>query len=220
MIFALIIILIILSGFVWIYLWLVKNYSSDDEQLNKNIIIMKEEQQTKEGILRQLAGYSLSFVTEKEVADIKDQLKFVQDELRAEQGRITIAEAELEAVDVRLRELDELRRELEMSGLDAIRELELLRAQERDIATQNETLKNELQNSQVQLDMLLELLDDSAVAVEKLQAAKAELIEVESKTQFYEEQIVQLNQKYMDLKKAYDALDIEYAQLYEKQQQG
>ena len=29
-----------------------------------------------------------------------------------------------------------------------------------------------------------------------------------------------LNHKYIALKKAYDALDIEYAQLYEKQQSG
>lgn len=220
MIFAIVIFLLLLLGFLWVLFWVNKNYASDDEQLLKNIEIMKSEQEIKQGLLKELAVIALGFVTKKEMTDVSEQLTVVQAELKAEQGRVTIAEAELEAVDVRLRELDEIKRELEMSGLDASRELELLRAQESDIASQNEALKNQLQNSQQQLEMLLSALATSAEAVEKLQNTKAELLEVESKTQFYEGQIVLLNQKYVSLKKAYDALDIEYAQLYEKQQKA
>lgn len=220
MAFAIIIAIVFLGGFGAIYVLLGKRFSADDEQLKANLEILKTEQQTKMKILRDLGQLALGYVTKEYFTQLDEQAKAADEELRAEKGRLTITEAELEAVDVRLRELEELKRELEMSGIDAIRELELLRAQERDIAAQNDALKSQLNSSIEQLDMLLDMLASSAEAVEKLQAAKKELLEAETKMQFYQENIALLNQKYMGLKKAYDALDIEYAQLYEKQQQG
>ena len=220
MIFAIIIAIIFLGGFAGIFVWLGKKYSADDLQLTKNLEVTKKERKIKEDTLRDLAQVSLGYITKDYFGQLQEQFKAVEEELRAEKGRLTITEAELEAVDVRLRELEELKRELEMSSIDAIRELELLRAQERDIAGQNEALKNQLKSSLEQLDMLLDMLASSAEAVERLQAAKKELMDAEVKTQYYQEQISLLNHRYVGLKKAYDALDIEYAQLYEKQQQG
>ena len=220
MIFAIVIAVVFLAGFGAIYVLLGKRFSADDEQLKANLEVLKAEQLTKEKILRELGQLALGYVTKEYFTQLDEQAKAAEEELRAEKGRLTITEAELEAVDVRLRELEELKRELEMSGIDAIRELELLRAQERDIASQNDALKSQLNSSIEQLDMLLDMLASSAEDVEKLQAAKKELLEAETKMQFYQENIALLNQKYMGLKKAYDALDIEYAQLYEKQQQG
>ena len=220
MVYAIIIAIVFLGGFGAIYVLLGKRFSADDEQLKRNLEVLKEEEKTKEQILRDVATLALGYVTKDYFGTLDEQAKAAEEELRAEKGRLTITEAELEAVDVRLRELEELKRELEMSSIDAIRELELLRAQERDIASQNDALKNMLKNSMEQLDSLLEMLASSAEAVERLQAAKKELIESETKMTFYQEQITLLNHKYMGLKKAYDALDIEYAQLYEKQQQG
>ena len=54
----------------------------------------------------------------------------------------------------------------------------------------------------------------------QINAAKTETIESQKKIQFYEQEIAVVNKKYMELKRAYDALDIEYAQLYEKHAQG
>jgi len=220
MIYGILISLIFILGFTALSLLLKKKYSSDDEQVQKNIEIMKAEQKTKLDLLRDLAQVSLGYVTSEYFADLVEQAKNVEEEVRTEKGRITITEAELEAVDVRLRELEELKRELEMSSIDAIRELELLRAQERDITQQNDGLKGQLKNTFQELDQLLEMLASNTEAVNRLHAAKKELMESEVKHQFYQEQIALLNQKYVGLKKAYDALDIEYAQLYEKQQQG
>ncbi|MFN8390359.1 MAG: hypothetical protein U0136_08730 [Bdellovibrionota bacterium] len=220
MIYAILIAIIFLGGFGGIFVWLGKKYSADDLQLQKNIDVLMAEKKTKEGILRDLAQVALGYVTKEYFEQIVEQHRSAEEELRAEKGRLTITEAELEAVDVRLRELEELKRELEMSSIDAIRELELLRAQERDIANQNETLKNQLKASLEQLDMLLDALQSSGEAVERLTNAKKELLDAEVKTQYYQENIAILNHRYVDLKKAYDALDIEYAQLYEKQQQG
>ena len=218
MIYSIIIAIIFLGGFIWIRLWLGKKFAADEIQLQKNLEVMKTERKQKENMLRDLAKVSLGYVSKDYYGQLEAQHKTIEEQLRAEKGRLTITEAELEAVDVRLRELEELKRELEMSSIDAVRELELLRAQERDIATQNEVLKTELQTSLEQLDSLLVILASSTEAQEQLMAAKKDLLAVESKTQYFQEQIAVLNQGYVGLKKAYDALDIEYAQLYEKQQ--
>jgi hypothetical protein len=219
MIFAILIVVIFAGGFGLLFVLLGKKFSADSLILKRNLEILKDESRTKEGILRQLAELAVCHVTKEYYGTLEEQQRTTEEELRAEKGRLTITEAELEAVDVRLRELEELKRELEMSSIDAIRELELLRAQERDIANQNEGLKNQLQSSLDQLDSLLDMLASSAEAVEHLQAAKKELLEADTKTHYYQEQISLLNHRYVGLKKAYDALDIEYAQLYEKQQQ-
>lgn len=218
MVFAILIGIVFLGGAVGLSFWLKKRYSSGDEQLKKNLIVLRDEIKKKQETLRELGQLCLGLVSPAHLEGIDEQLASAEEELRAEKGRLTITEAELEAVDIRLRELEELKRELEMSGIDAIRELELLRAQERDMNSQNEALRNQLRSAVEQLDSLLGLLASSAEAVEKLQSAKTELLEAESKSQWYEEQIAIYNQKYLGLKRAYDALDIEYAQLYEKQQ--
>ena len=220
MIYALLIALIFIAGTAMLWVMIGKRALSDDDRVAKNLELLREELSTKEKLLRELAELSRGYVTKDYFDQLADQVRTAEEELRSEKGRITITEAEIEAVDVRLRELEELKRELEMSSIDAIRELELLRAQERDINQQNDGLRSQLQTSLEALDQLLDVLNTNAEAVEKLQNAKKELIEAETKMNFYQEQISILNQKYVGLKKAYDALDIEYAQLYEKQQQG
>ena len=195
-----------------------KRSSADGEQLKHNLGVLEKEISDKQDTLRDLAGLSLGFVDKESFAALEEQHRATEEELRAERGRLTITEAELEAVDTRLRELEELKRELEMSSLDATRELELLRAQERDMAQQNEALKGQLQSALDQLDMLLDMVASSAEAVDRLNRAKSQLIEAEKKSSWYTEQTISINHKYIALKKAYDALDIEYAQLYEKQQ--
>lgn len=218
--FAVLILLVAVGGSFAVAALLKKRFSAGDEQVKKNIAIIKNELKAKEECLRELAQLALGLATQKYFEELGEQIKNAEEELRAERGRLTITDAELEAVDIRLRELEELKRELEMSNIDAIRELDLLRAQERDMASQNDALRGQLQSSSEQLDMLLDMLASSAEAVAHLQAAKSQLIQAEQKSQYYEEQITLLNQKYVSLKRAYDALDIEYAQLYEKQQQA
>ncbi len=208
------------AGFGGIFMALKKRHAAAGDQMAKNVEMISAEIARKKELLTDLAGVSLGLTPAPRFAELEESLRSVEEELRAERGRLTITEAELEAVDTRLRELEELKRELEMSGLDAVRELELLRAQERDIANQNEVLKNQLDSALDQLDMLLDMLATSAEAVSRLNGAKAELVEAEKKSNWYQEQIMSLNHKYIALKKAYDALDIEYAQLYEKQQSG
>ena len=82
---------------------------------------------------------------------------------------------------------------------------------------ETERLRQRVNNSVEMLEQLLVELSSSQSAVEKLTNAKTELLNTESKIDYYAEGISQLNSQYIELKKGYDALDIEYAQLYERQ---
>lgn len=203
---------------VFLFFLFGKKQLTVERQLKKNLKVIEEEHKTKEGLLTELAQLSLGLATEEQYDELGKRLEEVEESIRSEKGRRTITEAELEAIDTRLRELEELKRELEVSNMDAIKELDMLRSQERDITAKNESLRGQLETSLEQLDLLMDMLQSSAEAVERLTTAKGELIETEKKCSYYEEQIATINGKYMTLKKAYDALDIEYAQLYEKQQ--
>lgn len=189
-----------------------------DNQLKENLKVIAEEEQTKLSILGELGELSLGLVEANLIESLTAKKTEIEETIRAEKGRLTITEAELEAVDTRLRELEELKRELEVSNMDAVKELDMLRSQEKDISQRNEAMRTQINASMEQIELLLEQLASSAEAVERLGNAKNELIELEKKCGYYEEQIAGINTQYMSLKKAYDALDIEYAQLYEKQQ--
>lgn len=178
----------------------------------KNELILKQK------LLESIAISVPGLISEEDVSEYKDNLAIYESQISTEKGKCAISEAELDALDVRLRELEELRRELEVSNMDAIKEVEMLRAQERDISNQNEAIHAQLQSSLEQIDILLDTLHNNAGAVDQLNKTKNEIIEVERKIGYYEEEIAKINQNYVALKRAYDALDIEYAQLYEKRQ--
>lgn len=211
-------ILVFGAGLVILFFKLGRQHLVVERQQRANVNIIKEEKETKETLLRQVALLVLGLESKEELAKAEKRQAEVEDSIRAEKGRLTITEAELEAVDTRLRELEELKRELEVSNMDAVKELDMLRSQEHDIAQKNNALKGELAASLHQLEELLDMLQHSAAVVEKLNYAKSQLVGAEKKCDYYQEQIAIINSKYMMLKKAYDALDIEYAQLYEKQQ--
>lgn len=211
-------VLIYVGGLAVLFLKLGRKHLVVDRQLRTNVEIAEQEKETKTKLLQQIANLSMGLVPQTDLEVIEHEKQGLEENIRAEKGRLTITEAELEAVDTRLRELEELKRELEVSNMDAVKELDMLRSQEREISQKNLALKEKLQESLEQLDLLLGMLQNSTVVVEKLTKAKTELLNTEAKCAYYEEQIAKINNKYMGLKKAYDALDIEYAQLYEKQQ--
>ena len=186
-VWVILVVLIFGAGFGAIFMALKKRHAAAGDQMTKNIELIGGEIERKKELLSVLAKLSLGLTPADRFTELEESLRSVEEELRAERGRLTITEAELEAVDTRLRELEELKRELEMSGLDAVRELELLRAQERDIANQNEVLKTQLDSALDQLDMLLDMLASSAAAVSRLNGAKGELVEAEKKSNWYQE---------------------------------
>ena len=79
------------------------------------------------------------------------------------------------------------------------------------------SLQAQIDSALVQIDRLIQELSSSQEAVQRLATTKNDLLSAQQKVQYYTAEISALNKKYIDLKRAYDALDIEYAQLYEKQ---
>jgi chromosome segregation ATPase len=220
MLWIVLIILVFLGGAGGVIGMLNKQFGAHDQRMRESLQTVEEEFKKKREIISELAQLSLGLISAQAFERLNGELASSEEKLRSERGRLTITEAELEAVERRLRDLEELKRELEVSSLEASRELELLRTQQRDINAENERLKNNLNQATEKIDVLLLELSGEKKVVELMTSTKAELAQIEKQCEEYASQTHLINTKYMDLKKAYDALDIEYAQLYERHQSG
>ena len=153
------------------------------------------------------------------VASIRTALKDLaakQETLRAEKGRITITQAELETVETRLRELEEVERELEASGLETKEELNILKKKESELVAKNDALKKQIELSVLKMEQVMTEFELSQQMQEQVTGCKTQLLETEQNIATLLLQIEQGNEQYFVLKRRYDALDIEYAQLFEK----
>jgi chromosome segregation ATPase len=138
------------------------------------------------------------------------------DILQAERGRMAITRVELDSVLLRLNELDEIERELDASEAESREELNVLKNRESELRLRNEDLKDEINSS---LSMLEKLRGEVAMTEEQrklLDSAQEDLSFAQEQIDELLDQIVKGNDHYHRLKRRYDALDIEYAQLYEK----
>lgn len=144
------------------------------------------------------------------------QIRELQDQIKSEQGRIVITQTELDTVETRLRELEEIEKELEASGVDIQEELNELKAREDELRSKNELLKSQIQESLKHIEELLGEIELSVQVVEHVKLMKTQLLSAEDNIEKLIVQIEETNAQYVDIKRRYDALDIEYAQLYEK----
>jgi chromosome segregation ATPase len=140
----------------------------------------------------------------------------ISESLKAERGRNTITQAELETVEGRLRELEEIERELEASGIETKEELKILNKKERELSNKNDALKEEIAASMQKVGELMSQMQVSAEMQAQVDEMKVDLLQTQDKIAMLLQQIEQGNEQYFILKKRYDALDIEYAQLFEK----
>jgi chromosome segregation ATPase len=150
------------------------------------------------------------------IRELISELGGLEESLKAERGRITITQAELETVETRLRELEEIERELEASAIETKEELNILKKKEKELRSKNDELKQRIAEATGGLEKLLSEVELSSQAQEQMTAMQTELLATQEKIDVLILQIEQGNEQYFILKKRYDALDIEYAQLYEK----
>ncbi len=136
--------------------------------------------------------------------------------LKAERGRNTITQAELETVESRLRELEEIERELEASGIETKEELKILSKKQKDLSQKNDALKEQILASLSQVDQLMQELESNSELTAQVDIMKTQLIMTQEKIDTLLIQIEEGNDQYFVFKNRYDALDIEYAQLFEK----
>jgi chromosome segregation ATPase len=158
-------------------------------------------------------------------SQLKEQAKaylIARESLKAERGRVIITQAELETIEVRLRELDEIARELDASMTETKEEMKILKRKEGELASKNESLRGQISDSTTKMDAIIFEIELSAQMQEQVVSLKAELAQADVQIENLMGEIQKGNDQYFVLKKRYDALDIEYAQLYEKfaEQQG
>jgi len=144
------------------------------------------------------------------------ELKSFEESLKAERGRITITQAELETVENRLRELEEISRELEASGLETKEEMNILAKKQAELTQKNNDLKERIEVSRQKLEQLFAEVEMSTQLREQIQGMHTSVINTEQRIEELMLSVHEGNEQYFILKKRYDALDIEYAQLYEK----
>lgn len=165
----------------------------------------------------QVAGELVEF---DELKEKVQAFRLAKEALKTERGRITITQAERETVEGRLRELEEIERELEASGIETKEELSILQKKEKELRSKNESLKGQISTSVAQIDEILAKVELTAQMQEQVQAMKSQMVQTEQQIDILLLQIEQGNEQYFILKKRYDALDIEYAQLFEKFSEG
>ncbi|RIL08819.1 MAG: hypothetical protein DCC75_07980 [Proteobacteria bacterium] len=183
----------------------------------KNAVVDLENQlKEKQALIVKVEGFYTEMVPIDDLRQKASELKGASESLKTERGRTTITQAELETVEGRLRELEEIERELEASGLETKEEINILKKKEKELAGKNDTLKEQLKVSIEQAEMILSQIKLSAEKSEQVQNMKAELLQTQEKIDSMMQQIALGNEQYFTLKRRYDALDIEYAQLFEK----
>jgi chromosome segregation ATPase len=180
------------------------------------IVTLTAESTRRKALVEELRDCVGKMVELDDVKKIVGEIFVIQEALRAERGRTTISNAELETVEGRLRELEEIERELEASGIETQEELKILQKKEKELRTKNENLAKQIEDSLQKLEALMGEVEMSAQAQEQIANMKSELLRTEEKIETLIVQMEQGNEQYFIMKKRYDALDIEYAQLYER----
>lgn len=179
----------------------------------KNLDVELED---KKGFVEQISANYKKMVSISKLAETVLQLHDLQENVKAEKGRLAITQTELQTVENRLLELEELERELEASSLEIKEEVEALQKKEAELKDKNQALKGQIASSLQMIDSMMGEIQFSAEVQEQIDLLKHQLVMTENKSEELLINIESSNSQYVDLRKRYDALDIEYAQLYEK----
>jgi chromosome segregation ATPase len=182
---------------------------SANSQVREELAIKRELWSRLESIRQQMAN-------PRDYEKATSDANVARESLKAERGRVIIAQAELESVEVRLRELDEVNRELEASALETKEELKVLQKREGDLKTKNEELRVQIADSTTKLEALMSEIEMSVQMQEQVKMMRADLLKSEEQVETLMNEIQKGNEQYFIAKRRYDALDVEYAQLYQQ----
>jgi chromosome segregation ATPase len=177
---------------------------------------VKEEVATKRELWSRLESIRQEMASPADYEKAKAELNVARESLKAERGRVIITQAELESVEVRLRELDEVNRELEASTLETKEELKVLQKREGELKTKNEELRVQIAHSTTKMEALMSEIEMSVQMQEQVKVMKADLLKAEEQVETLMNEIQKGNEQYFISKRRYDALDVEYAQLYQQ----
>jgi len=187
------------------------------QSVGTNIIrTLENELEARRNLSAEVDEMNAQMVDPKLLAGQVASINSLRESVKVERGRVTITQAELETVEERLRDLEEIERELEASGVGAKEELRILNKKEQELSKKNDQLREQLGNSMEQLDKLMQELEGNIQAQTEMEKMKRELLQSQEQITSLLTEIEQMSEQYFIMKQRYDALDIEYAQLYEK----
>lgn len=182
----------------------------------KGYELLQDEVQQKRDLWERVKGFRDELASEQELAQGAKQFLTAREALKAERGKATLSKAELDALEVRLRDLEEIGRELEASSTETREELKIHQRKEGELRSRNDALRNQIADSLTKMEALIAEIEMTAQMQEQVAIMKSELLRSEEKIQTMLNEIQQSNEQYFNLKKRYDALDVEYAQLYQQ----
>lgn len=177
---------------------------------------IKEELALKQELWSRIESISAEMADPVEYEKINADVSRAREALKAERGRVIIIQAELESVEVRLRELDEVNRELEASALETKEELKIFQKRESELKTKNEELRVQIADSTTKMEALMSEIEMSVQMQEQVKIMRADLLKSEEQVETLMNEIQKGNEQYFIFKRRYDALDVEYAQLYQQ----
>jgi chromosome segregation ATPase len=189
---------------------------SEGKEANAGSTAIREELSIKRELWNRLESLRQEMASPQEHEKALSDLHVARESLKAERGRVIITQAELESVEVRLRELDEVNRELEASTLETKEELKILQKREVDLKTKNEELRVQIADSTTKLEALMSEIEMSVQMQEQVKMMRADLLKSEEQVETLMNEIQKGNEHYFISKRRYDALDVEYAQLYQQ----
>jgi hypothetical protein len=177
---------------------------------------IKEELALKQELWSRIESISAEMADPVEYEKVNADAARAREALKAERGRVIIIQAELESVEVRLRELDEVNRELEASALETKEELKIFQKRESELKTKNEELRVQIADSTTKMEALMSEIEMSVQMQEQVKIMRADLLKSEEQVETLMNEIQKGNEQYFIFKRRYDALDVEYAQLYQQ----
>jgi chromosome segregation ATPase len=167
-------------------------------------------------LLARLEAAKPRVVAINQVLPLVKELETLDDELKNKNVKVSIVLSELEAVEFRLQELEEIRREVEVSAAEIKDELRALQEREAELRSRREELESMLQASVEKMSTIaseLSMSDEMQMQIERMQG---ELVSTQDQCDKLLVQIQQGNEQCIAMKQRYNALDIEYALLYER----
>lgn len=187
-----------------------------NDHLIKKFELLQDELQQKRDLWSKVEEVQTELADDAELRRIGRDFLDSRDALKIEQGRVVITQAELESLEGRMREIEEIGRELEASQTETKEELKILQRKEEDLRGKNEALRGQIADSLAKMDTLMTEIEMTAQMQNQVAVVKSELLKTEERTQTMLDQIQESNEHYFNLKRRYDALDVEYAQLYQQ----
>jgi len=185
-----------------------------NEDVVKQFEMLRDEVEQKRELWAKVEAAQQDIAPVSELSKVAREFVGAREALNDERGQGTITQAELDTLEARMRELEEVGRELEASQIETKEELKILSRKEEDLRSRNEALRGQIADSLAKMDALMAEIELTAQMQNQVAVMKSELLRSEEKIQTVLNQIQDCNEQYFNLKRRYDALDVEYAQLY------